>query len=235
MAVDRLHPFEEPQFDARHILSLQRGRVNGNKALQFVGEQFRIGLAHIAAHGLAYDHRATQVFRAQDPIQPLCFVHQGKFQPERPGSAMAGGVPYQQVVVPLKTGNLFVKQPMVCGQPGQENQRDFARAVLPADPVMDVPAGRRKDSFLHGHPLRKRSVLCCPHYTAGRAKRIAVFRHLQRRGSPCACRAVWALLFFFLRSLCFAQSRQRFGFPAPHRRGAPEVFAPAMQPRHGYA
>ena len=66
---------------------------------------------------------------------------------------MAGGVPNQQVVFPLKKGDLFVKQPMVRGQPGEENQRDPVRAMLLADPVMDAPAGRGIDFFLHGRLL----------------------------------------------------------------------------------
>ena len=64
MAVDRLHPFQQPQFDARHILSLQGGRINGHKAFQFAGKQLRIRLPHIAAHGLPHDHRLAQGFPA---------------------------------------------------------------------------------------------------------------------------------------------------------------------------
>lgn len=66
---------------------------------------------------------------------------------------MAGGVPYQHIVFPLEICNLFVKQAVVCGQPRKENQGGRFRALRPADPVMDLPAGRRIDFFLHGrHP-----------------------------------------------------------------------------------
>ena len=127
MAIDRLHPFQQPQFDARHIRSLQRGRINGHKALQFLRKQFRIGLPHVAAHGLPHDHRLAQSFPAENLIQPSCLVHQGEGQTERPGSAMAGGVPYQQIVFSFETGNLFVKQLMVSGQPRQKNQGGWLR------------------------------------------------------------------------------------------------------------
>ena len=68
---------------------------------------------------------------------------------------MAGGVPYQQIVFPFETGNLFVKQPMVSGQPRQKNQGDGFGAAVTIHPVMNLAAGRCVELFLHGcHLLR---------------------------------------------------------------------------------
>ena len=68
---------------------------------------------------------------------------------------MAGGVPYQQIVFSFETGNLFVKQPMVSGQPRQKNQGDGFGAAVTIHPVMNLAAGRFVELFLHGcHLLR---------------------------------------------------------------------------------
>ena len=68
---------------------------------------------------------------------------------------MAGGVPYQQIVFPFETGNLFVKQPMVSGQPRQKNQGDGCGAAVTIHPVMNLATGRFVELFLHGcHLLR---------------------------------------------------------------------------------
>ena len=66
-----------------------------------------VGLPYIAAHGLPHDHRLAQSFPAENLIQPSCLVHQGEGQPEGPGSGMAGGVPYQQIVFPSDQTTTF--------------------------------------------------------------------------------------------------------------------------------
>ena len=64
---------------------------------------------------------------------------------------MARSVPDNHMVLALEIFNLLVKQPMIRRLTRKENQGQYCRGSVPADPVMNVPAGRTIDLFLHCH------------------------------------------------------------------------------------
>ena len=62
MSIYRLHPFQKPDLNCRHIASLQRCRVNGDKACHFVWVKLRISLSHISTHRLPDNNRLCKSF-----------------------------------------------------------------------------------------------------------------------------------------------------------------------------
>ena len=123
MTVNRLHSFQQPKFHLCHILSLQRCGVDGHKPFQFFGIPLRIRLPHIASHRLPHDDGSCDPLLLQNSVQPHSLVHQIEVKGKRPGSGVSGGVPHKDIVFPLKIHDLFVKQPVIRRQTGQEHQR----------------------------------------------------------------------------------------------------------------
>ena len=62
VSIYRFHPFQKPNFNCRHIASLQRCRVNGDKACHFVWVKLCISLSHISTHGLPDNNRLCDSF-----------------------------------------------------------------------------------------------------------------------------------------------------------------------------
>ena len=62
VSIYRFHPFQKPNFNCRHIASLQRCRVNGDKACHFVWVKLRISLSHISTHRLPDNNRLCKSF-----------------------------------------------------------------------------------------------------------------------------------------------------------------------------
>ena len=62
VSIYRFHPFQKPNFNCRHIASLQRCRVNGDKTRHFVWVKLCISLSHISTHGLPNNDRLCYSF-----------------------------------------------------------------------------------------------------------------------------------------------------------------------------
>ena len=84
MSIYRFHPFQKPDFNGCHIASLQRCRVNGHKACQFVWVKLCISLSHISTHRLPNNNRPCASFLIQYIVQPFCLIEQVKIKLKRP-------------------------------------------------------------------------------------------------------------------------------------------------------
>ena len=113
IVIHRFHSFQKPKFNTCYIFSLQRCRINGNKACQAIGIKLRIRLSHISAHRLAYKDRRFDCFQRQNVFQPSCLIKQIKVETKWPRRSVSRCIPSKNIAFFLKVGNLSVKQSMV--------------------------------------------------------------------------------------------------------------------------
>ena len=153
MTVNRLHSLQQPYLSGRHVFPLQRRGIQGDKSAQLFGKQLRIGLSHIAAHGLPDYDRFVEALPNKDLIQPPRLVEQIESKGERPGGGMPGSVPDKDRAAPLKTLDLLVKESVICGQPRQEDQLRSGPLRVRIHPVVNRAAGRQICAFNHKRNL----------------------------------------------------------------------------------
>ena len=81
------------------------------KPFSFRGKQFRIGLSHIAAHGLPHDHRLAQGFPGQRiSSSHLALSIREKVSRKGQEAAWPGASHTSRLYFPSKQATLFVKQ-----------------------------------------------------------------------------------------------------------------------------